>query len=165
MRDITQYELPQPDLSVWEKTFLPTTSSKIKALLNGKYGVTSFASRPSGDGATEFLEKNLNELNHIQTEALSLRWEECLSSLQDTQTSSSEMLCPYSTWVLMEQPQRLEHMLEETDDENTSDEWQQTPSTSDISLERMVCGSLLRIISSAASTIHRIGRSILDSRK
>lgn len=164
MRDIMQYELPQPDLTVWEKTFLPTTSSKIKASLNGKHEVTSFVSKPSEDGDTGFLEKSLNGLNRIQTEALSLQWEERLSSLQGTQTSSSETLCPYSTWVLMEQPQRLEHMLEGTNDESTSDEWQQTPSISDTSLERMVCGSLRQIISSAASTIHRIGRSLLDSR-
>lgn len=165
MRDIMQSALQPPDLIVWEKTLLPTTSSRIKRLPNGSLVKSYSVWSPSEDGAMESLEKSLNELNRIQTDALSLQWEERLSSLQDTQTSSSETLCPYSTWVLMEQPQKLEHMLEETDDESTSDEWRQTPSTSDISLERMVCGSLLQIISSAASTIHRIGRSILDSRK
>lgn len=158
-------ELPPHALDVWEKTLLPTTSSRIKRLPNGSLIKSYSVWSTSEDGAMESLEKSLNELNRIQTDALSLQWEERLSSLQDTQTSSSETLCPYSTWALMEQPQKLEHMLEETDDESTSDEWQQTPSTSDISLERMVCGSLLQIISSAASTIHRIGRSILDSRK
>ena len=58
MRGTMQYELPQPDLSVWERTYLPTTSSKIKALLNGKYGVTSFASRPSEAGGMVSLETN-----------------------------------------------------------------------------------------------------------
>lgn len=43
MRDTMQSALQRPDLSVWERTYLPTTSSKIKALLNGKYGATSFA--------------------------------------------------------------------------------------------------------------------------
>ena len=43
MRDTMQSALQRPDLSVWERTYLPTTSSKIKALLNGKYGVTSCA--------------------------------------------------------------------------------------------------------------------------
>ena len=165
MRDIMPSALQPPDLSVWEKTLLPATSSRIKRLPNGSLVKSCSVWSPSEDGAMEFLEKSLNDLNRIQTEALSLQWEERLSSLQDTQTSSSETLCPYSTWGLMEQPQKLERMLEETDDESTSGEWQQTPSTSDISLKRMVCGSLLQIISSAASTIHRIGRSILDSRK
>ena len=54
MRDTMQYELPRPDLSVWERTYLPTTSSKIKALLNGKYGVTSCASKPSEAGGTGY---------------------------------------------------------------------------------------------------------------
>lgn len=165
MRDIMPSALQLPDLSVWEKTLLPTTSSKIKRLPNGSLVKSYSVWSPSEDGAMEFLEKSLNELNRIQTEALSLQLEERLSSLQGTQTSSSETLCPYSTWVLMEQPRRLEHTLEETTDESTSDEWQQTPSTSDISLERMVYGSLRQIIFSAASTIHRIGKLVLDSRK
>lgn len=54
MRATMQYELPRPDLSVWERTYLPTTSSKIKALLNGKYGVTSCASKPSEAGGTGY---------------------------------------------------------------------------------------------------------------
>lgn len=164
MRDIMQYELPQPDLTVWEKTFLPTTSSKIKASLNGKHEVTSFVSKPSEDGDTGFLEKNWFVLHPILTESSSSPLEESWSFLDDTRISSSEMLCPYATSVLMAQPERLEHMLEGTSEENTSDEWPPTLSISGTSLERMVCGSLRQIISSAVSTIRRIGRSLLDSR-
>lgn len=54
MRGTMQSALQRPDLSVWERTYLPTTSSKIKALLNGKYGVTSFASKPSEVGDTGY---------------------------------------------------------------------------------------------------------------
>lgn len=152
-----QYELPRPDLTVWEKTFLPTTSSKIKHFLNGKYGVTSFASSPSEDGDMEFLRKNLIALHPTLTESSSLRWEESLSSWQDMQTSSLETLCPYSTSVLMEQPGKLERMLEETSDESISDEWRPIPSTSDTSLGRMVFGSLLRIIFWSVSIIRKTG--------
>ena len=81
MRDTMLSALQPPDLSVWEKTFLPTTSSKIKALLNGKHGATSFASRPSEDGDMEFLEKNsfavhpaLTESSYSQSEGLWSFW-------------------------------------------------------------------------------------------
>lgn len=157
MKDITQCELPQPDLTVWEKTFLPTTSSRIKHLLNGKYGATSFVSRPSEDGDTECPEMSLFVPHPDLTESSSSQSEESWNSWQDIQTSSSEMLCPYSTSVLMEQPQKLEHMPEETYDESTSDEWQQTRSISGTSLRRMVFGSLLRIISWSVSEIRRTG--------
>lgn len=157
MRDTMQYELPRPDLTVWEKTFLPITSSKIKHFLNGKYGKTSFASRPSEDGGMGSLETNSFVPHPDLTGLSSSQSEESLSSWQDTQISSSETLCPYSTLVLMEQPGRLEHMLEETTDGNISVEWPQTPSISDTSLGRMVFGSLLRIIFWSVSTIRRTG--------
>ena len=113
MRGTMQSALQRPDLSVWERTYLPTTSSKIKALLNGKYGVTSFASRPSEVGGMVFLETNWSDLHPRQTESSSSPQEESWSSWQSTQTSSSETLCPYSTSVLMDQPERLAHIHEE----------------------------------------------------
>lgn len=155
MRGTMQSALQRPDLSVWERTYLPTTSSKIKALLNGKYGATSFASRPSEVGGMVFLETNWSDLHPRQTAASSSHPEELWSSWQSTQTSSSETLCPYSTSVLMEQPERLGHILEGTTDESTSDEWRPTQSTFANSQARMVSGSLLRIISWIASTIRR----------
>ena len=88
MRDTMQSALQRPDLSVWERTYLPTTSSKIKALLNGKYGVTSFASRPSEVGGMVFLETNWSDLNPRRTAASSSHQEELWSSWQSTQTSS-----------------------------------------------------------------------------
>lgn len=155
MRDTMQSALQPPDLSVWERTYLPTTSSKIKALLNGKYGVTSFASRPSEVGGMVFLETNWSDLHPIRTDASSSHQEESWSSWQSTQTSSSETLCPYSTSVLMEQPERLAHIHEETTDGSICAEWLPTPSISDTTLGRMVFGSLRRIISWIASTIRR----------
>lgn len=157
MRDIMQYELPQPDLTVWEKTFLPTTSSKIKALLNGKYGVTSFASRPSEVGDTECPETSLFVPHPDLTELSSSQSEESWNSWQDIQTSSSETLCPYSISVLMGRPQSIALTNGEMTDESTSDEWPQTRSISDTSLRRMVFGSLLRIISWSVSAIRRTG--------
>lgn len=155
MRDTMQSALQRPDLSVWERTYLPTTSSKIKALLNGKYGVTSFASRPSEAGGMVFLETNWSDLHPRRTDASSSHREESWSSWKSTQTSSSETLCPYSTSALMEQPERLAHIHEETTDGNICAEWLPTPSISDTTLGRMVFGSLRRIISWIASTIRR----------
>lgn len=157
MKDTMQFELPRPDLSVWEKTFLPTTSSKIKHLLNGRHGATSSVSRPSEDGGMVYLERNLFAVHPKLTESSSSQSEESWNSWGDIKTSSSETLCPYSTWVLMEQPEKLAHLLEVTTDESTSGEWQQTRSTSGTSLVRTVSGSLRRITSWIASVIRRIG--------
>lgn len=161
MRDTMQSALQRPDLSVWEKTYLPTTSSKIKALLNGKYGVTSFASRPSEVGGTGYRVTRLPGGETGLIELLSSPSEESWNSLRDTPTSSLETLCPYSISVLMEQPQKLAHILEGTTDENTSDEWQPTRSTSVSSRVRTGFGSLLRTIFSLVSTIATTGRSTL----
>lgn len=87
MRGTMQSALQRPDLSVWERTYLPTTSSKIKALLNGKYGATSFASRPSEAGGMVFLETNWSDLHPGRTDASSSHQEELWSSWQSTQTS------------------------------------------------------------------------------
>lgn len=123
MRGTMQSALQRPDLSVWERTYLPTTSSKIKALLNGKYGVTSSASRPSEAGGMVSLETNWSDLHPRRTESSSSPQEELWSSWQSMQTSSSETLCPYSTSVLMEQPERLAHIHEETTDGSICAEW------------------------------------------
>ena len=155
MRDTMQSALQRPDLSVWERTYLPTTSSKIKALLNGKYGVTSFASRPSEVGGMAFLETNWSDLHPKRTESSSSRPEESWSYWQSTRTSSSEMLCPYSTSVLMERPERLEHASEEILDENTLDVWRRILSTFGTTLGKMVSGSSPQILSWAVSTIRR----------
>ena len=155
MRDTMQFVLQPHALDVWEKTFLPTTSSRIKHFLNGKYGATSFASKPSEDGGMVFLETNWSDLHPRRTAASSSHPEELWNSWQSTQTSSSEMLCPYSTSVLMDQPERLVHIHEETTDGSICAEWLPTPSTSDTSLGRMVYGSLRRITSWIASTIRR----------
>ena len=157
MRDTMQSALQPPDLSVWEKTYLPTTSSKIKALLNGKPGVTSFVSRPSEDGDMEFLEKNLFAVHPTLTGSSYSRLEEYWSSWLDMPTLSRETLCPYSILVLMESPQSLALSDEETDEESTSDEWRRTRSTSGISPRRTVSGSLRRITSWIASIIRRTG--------
>ena len=161
MRGTMQSALQRPDLSVWERTYLPTTSSKIKALLNGKYGVTSCVSRPSEAGDTEFRVTRLPDGTTGLIELSSSPSEESWNSLRDTPTSSLETLCPYSISVLMEQPQKLEHILEGTTDESTSDEWQPTRSTSANSQVRTGFGSLLRTIFSLVSTIATTGRSTL----
>nr|DAF03321.1 MAG TPA: hypothetical protein [Caudoviricetes sp.] len=155
MRDTMQSALQRPDLSVWERTYLPTTSSKIKALLNGKYGVTSFASRPSEAGDTEFLEKNSFVVHPSLIGLSSSHPEVSWNSYHDTQISSPPMRCPSYTLASMEQRERLEHASEEILDESTLDAWRRTLSTFATTLGRMVFGSLRRIISWIASTIRR----------
>ena len=155
MRDTMQSALQRPDLSVWERTYLPTTSSKIKHFLNGKYGVTSFASRPSEVGGMVFLETNWSDLHPSRTESSSSRPGVSWNSYHDTQKSSQPMHCPSYTLASTEQRVNLALVSEVTPDESTSDEWPQIPSTSDTTLGRMAFGSLRRIISWIASTIRR----------
>ena len=155
MRDIMRYELPPHALDVWERTYLPTTSSKIKALLNGKYGVTSFASRPSEAGDTGYHVTRLPGGETALIELSSSHPEVSWNSYHDTQKSSRPMRCPSYTSEWMGLRGNLALVSEVTPDESTSDEWPQTQSTSDTSLVRMVFGSLRRIISWIASTIRR----------
>ena len=165
MRDTMQYELPRPDLSVWERTYLPTTSSKIKALLNGKYGVTSFASRPSEVGGTGY---HVTRLPGGETALIGLsssRPEVSWSSYHDTQKSSPPMRCPSYTSEWMGLRGNLALVSEVTPDESTSDEWPQIPSISDTILKRLVFGNSPQISSWIVSTIRRITNSLLDSGK
>ena len=165
MRDTMQYELPRPDLSVWERTYLPTTSSKIKALLNGKYGVTSFASRPSEVGGTGYHVTRLPGGETSLIELSSSHPEVSWSSYHDTQKSSPPMHCPSYTSGWMGLRGNLALANEETPDESTSDEWPQIPSISDTILKRLVFGNSPQISSWIASTIRRITNSLLDSGK
>ena len=155
MRDTMQYELPPHALDVWERTYLPTTSSKIKALLNGKYGVTSCASRPSEDGATGYHVTRLPGGETALIELSSSRPEVSWNSYHDTQTLSQPMRCPSYTLASMEQREKHEPASEEILDESTLDAWRRTLSISDTTLGKMVFGSLRRIISWIASTIRR----------
>lgn len=157
MRDTMQYVLQRPDLSVWERTYLLTTSSKIKHLLNGRREAISCVSRPFEGGDTVFLETNWSDLHPRQTESSSSPSEGSWSSWLDMLTLSQETLCPYSISVLMESPQSLVLSEEEMDDESTSDEWRQTRLTSGTSPRRMVSGNLRRITSWIASIIRRTG--------
>ena len=155
MRGTMQSALQRPDLSVWERTYLPTTSSKIKALLNGKYGVTSCASKPSEAGAMEY---HVTRLPGGETALIGLsssRPEVSWNSYHDTQKSSPPMRCPSYTSEWMGLRGSLALASEEILDESTSDEWPQIPSISDTTLGRMVFGSLRRITSWIASTIRR----------
>lgn len=155
MRDTMQSALQRPDLSVWERTYLPTTSSKIKAFLNGKYGVTSFASRPSEAGDTGYHVTRLpgggTALIGVSSSHPEVSW----NSYHDTQTSSQPMRCPSYTSVSTGQREKLEHASEEILDENTLDAWRRTLLIFGTTLGRMVSGSLRRIISWIASTIRR----------
>jgi len=165
MRDTMRYELPRPDLSVWERTYLPTTSSKIKALLNGKYGVTSFASRPSEVGGTGYHVTRLPGGETAIIELSSSRPEVSWNSYHDTQKSSPPMRCPSYTSEWMGLRGNLALVSEVTPDESTSDEWPQIPSISDTILKRLVFGNSPQISSWIVSTIRRITNSLLDSEK
>ena len=165
MRDIMQYELPRPDLSVWERTYLPTTSSKIKALLNGKYGVTSCASRPSEVGGMGYRVTRLpggeTALIGLSSSHPEVSW----NSYHDMRKSSPPMRCPSYTSEWMGLRGNLALAREEIPDENTSDEWPQIPSISDTTLKRLAFGSSPQTTSWIASTIRRIANSLLDSGK
>ena len=165
MRDTMQYELQRPDLSVWERTYLPTTSSKIKALLNGKYGVTSCASRSSEAGGTGYHVTRLPGGETALIELSSSHPEVSWSSYHDTQKSSQQMRCPSYTSEWMGLRGNLALVSEVTPDESTSDEWPQIPSISDTILKRLVFGNSPQISSWIASTIRRITNSLLDSGK
>lgn len=147
MRDTMQSALQRHDLSVWERTYLPTTSSKIKALLNGKYGEISSASRPSEVGATGYHVTRLPGGETAIIELSSSHPEVSWNSYHDTQTLSQPMRCPSYTLASTEQPERLAHIHEETTDGSICAEWPPTPSISDTTLVRMVFGNLRRIIS------------------
>ena len=161
MKGTMQYELPPRALDVWERTYLPTTSSRILPLQSGKDEEILSVVRSSETGDTEFRVTRLPDGTTGLIELSSSPSEESWNSLRDTPTSSLETLCPYSTSVLMEQPESLEHILEGMTDESTSDEWQPTLSTSESSQVRTEFGSLLRIIFSLVSTIATTGRSTL----
>lgn len=165
MRGTMQSALQRPDLSVWERTYLPTTSSKIKALLNGKYVVTSCASKPSEAGGTGY---HVTRLPGGETALIGLSSshpEVSWSSYHDTQISSRPMRCPSYTLASTEQPEKLEPASEEILDESIFGEWLPTPSISDTTLGRMVFGNSPQISSWIASTIRRITNSLLDSGK
>ena len=155
MKGTMQYELPRPDLSVWERTYLPTTSSKIKALLNGKYGVTSFASRPSEAGGMGYHVTRLPEGGTALIELSSSHPEVSWNSYHDTQKSSPPMRCPSYTSESTEPQEKLEHASEEILDESTLDAWRRTLSIFGTSLGRMASGSSPQIISWIVSTIRR----------
>ena len=165
MRGTMQSALQRPDLSVWERTLLPTTSSKIKALLNGKYGVTSFASRPSEAGGTGYHVTRLPGGETALIELSSSHPEVSWNSYHDIQKSSRPMRCPSYTSEWMGLRGNLALVSEGTPDESTSDEWPRTLSISGTTLEKMVSGSLPQISSWIASTIRRITNSLLDSGK
>lgn len=155
MRDTMQSALQRPDLSVWERTYLPTTSSKIKALLNGKYGVTSCASRPSEAGATGYHVTRLPGGETALIGVSSSRPEVSWNSYHDTQKSSQPMRCPSYTSGSTELREKLEPASEEILDESTLDAWRRTLSIFGTSLGKMASGSSPQILSWIVSTILR----------
>lgn len=155
MRDIMPSALQRPDLSVWEKTLLPTTSSRIVPLQSGNDEEILSVVRSSETGDTEFRVTRLPDGTTALIELSSSRPEVSWSSYHDTQKSSPPMRCPSYTSEWMGLRGNLALAREEILDENTSAEWLPTPSISDTTLGRMVFGSLRRIISWIASTIRR----------
>lgn len=155
MRDTMQSALQRPDLSVWERTYLPTTSSKIKALLNGKYGVTSFASKPSEVGGTGYHVMRLPGGETALIELSSSLPEVSWNSYHDTQKSSPPMRCPSYTSESTEQLESREPASEEILDESTLDAWRRTLSIFGTSLGKMASGSSPQILSWIVSTILR----------
>ena len=165
MRDTMQSALQRPDLSVWERTLLPTTSSRILPLQSGKDEEILSAVRSSEAGDTEFHVTRLPGGETALIELSSSRPEVSWNSYHDTQKSSPPMRCPSYTSEWMGLRGSLALAREEILDESTSDEWPQIPSISDTTLKRLVSGSSPQITSWIASTIRRITNSLLDSGK
>lgn len=155
MRDTMQYELPPHALDVWERTLLPTTSSRIKHSQSGRPGETSFVSRPSEAGDTGYHVTRLPGGETAIIELSSSRPEGSWSSYHDTQMSSPPMRCPSYTLASTEQPEKHEPASEEILDESTLDAWRRTLSIFGTSLGKMVSGSSPQIISWIVSTIRR----------
>lgn len=155
MRDTMQYELPPHALDVWERTLLPTTSSRIKHSQSGRPGETFFVSRPSEAGDTGYHVTRLPGGGTAIIELSSSRPEVSWSSYHDTQMSSPPMRCPSYTLASTEQPEKHEPASEEILDESTLDAWRRTLSIFATSLGKMASGSSPQIISWIASTIRR----------
>lgn len=165
MRDTMQSALQLPDLSVWERTLLPTTSSRILPLQSGKDEEILSVVRSSETGDTEFRVTRLPDGTTAIIELSSSHPEVSWSSYHDMRKSSPPMRCPSYTSGWMGLRGNLALAVEGIHDENTSDEWPQIPSISDTTLKRMVSGSSPQTTSWIASTIRRIANSLLDSGK
>ena len=165
MRGTMQYELQRPDLSVWERTLLPTTSSRILPLQSGKDEEILSVVRSSEAGDTEYHVTRLPGGETALIELSSSLPEVSWNSYHDTQKSLRPMRCPsyISEWMGLRG--NLALAVEGIHDENTSDEWPQIPSISDTTLKRLAFGSSPQITSWIASTIRRITKSLLDSGK
>ena len=155
MRATMQYELPRPDLSVWERTYLHTTSSRIVPLQNGKDEEILSVVRSSEAGDTEFRVTRLPDVTTGLIGLSSSRPEVSWNSYHDTQISSPPMHCPSYTLASTEQLEKLEHASEEILDESTLDVWRRILSTFGTSLGKMASGSSPQILSWIASTIRR----------
>ena len=165
MRDTMQFALQRPGLSVWERTYLPTTSSRIVPLQSGKNKEILSVVRSSEAGDTEFRVTRLPDGTTGLIELSSSHPEVSWNSYHGTQKSSPPMRCPSYTSGWMGLRGSLALAVEGIHDENISDEWPQIPSISDTTLKRMVSGSSPQITSWIASTIRRIANSLLDSGK
>ena len=155
MRDTMQYELPRPDLSVWERTYLPTTSSRIVPLQSGKDEEILSVVKSSEAGATGYHVTRLPGGGTALIELSSSRPEASWNSYHGTQKSSPPMRCPSYTSESTERPESREPASEETLDESTLDAWRRTLSIFGTSLGRMASGSSPQILSWIVSTILR----------
>ena len=165
MRGTMRSALQRPDLSVWERTYLPTTSSRMVSLQSGKDEEILSVVRSSEAGDTEYRVTRLPDGTTGLIELSSSHPEVSWSSYHDMRKSSPPMRCPSYTSGWMGLRGNLALAVEGIHDENTSDEWPQIPSISDTTLKRMVSGSSPQISSWIASTIRRITNSLLDSGK
>ena len=165
MRDTMQSALQRPDLSVWERTLLPTTSSRIVPLRSGNSEEILSVVRSSETGDMEYRVTRLpggeTALIGLSSSHPEVSW----NSYHDMRKSSPPMRCPSYTSEWMGLRGNLALAREEIPDENTSDEWPQIPSISDTTLKRLAFGSSPQTTSWIASTIRRIANSLLDSGK
>lgn len=148
------FDLSQPDLDVWEKTFLPTISSRNTNTESLRTLGVLYSPRFLEDGTTEFQRVNCSVKDH---ELLFSPQEECSNYLRNTPDNSRTLSKP-STLGSMARQQNLDHSDEEMTDENTCEEWPQTRLTLGDFPRRMESGNSHRNTSRLASAIRKIGR-------
>lgn len=155
MMDTMQYELPLHALDVWERTLLPTTSSKMVPLRSGNSEEILSVVRSSEAGDTEFRVTRLPGGETALIELSSSHPEGSWNSYHDTQTLSQPTRYPSYTLASTEQLEKPEPASEEILDESTLDAWRRTLSIFGTSLGKMASGSSPQIISWIVSTIRR----------
>lgn len=151
------FDLSQPDLDVWEKTFLPTSLLTKSDTESSKTLGVLYSPRFLEDGTTEFQRLNCSVK---ETELLFSHPEECTNYLHST-TDTQKMESKPTTLASMVQRLNQDLSTVEMKDVNISDAWQQILSYSEDTPSETDSGDLPTTSSKLASAIRRTISSFL----